>query len=206
MSTDKMNAARVLGEAACETLTDEMIGRLAQAASGGLDLLDDVQRHRIAEALPLLGQLTASGDLARVVALARLLGAAEDALTDDLVTRLAGLASRAMTLLDRVGRLDEGRTARLWDQIEGCLTPALLERGLKALPTVLDLFERVSESGILGDFVGAAARLREDLVQAPPPSGGIAGLWTLMKNAENQRVVQALLLYARRALKTGGTS
>ncbi len=205
MSTDKMNAAEVLSEAAFETLTDEMIGRLAQAASQGLDLLDDMQRHQVAEVLPFLGQLAASGHLARVVALARLLGAAEDTLTDDLVTRLADLASRAMTLLDRVGRLDEGHYARMWNQIEERLTPALLERSLKALPVVLDLFERASESGVLGDFVGAAVRLREDLAQAMPPSGGIAGLWGLMKDAENQRVLQALLLYARRALKTGGT-
>lgn len=206
MSTDKMNAAEVLSEAAFETLTDEMIGRLAQAASQGLDLLDDVQRHRIAEVLPVLGQLAASGDLARLAHLARLLGAAEDALTDDLVTRLADLASRAMTLLDRVGRLDDGRYARMWGQIEGCLTPALLDRGLKAIPVALDLLERASEGGALAHFVDAVAKLPQDIAQAPPPSGGIGGLWALLKDAENQRVLQALLLYARRALKTGDRS
>ncbi len=209
MSTDKMNAAgaaEVLSEAAFETLTDEMIGRLAQAASQGLDLLDDVQRHRIAEMLPILGQLAASGDLARLAHLARLLGAAEDALTDDLVTRLAGLASRAMTLLDRVGRLDDGYYARMWGHIEERLTPALLDRSLKALPVALDLLERASEGGALTDLVDAAARLPQDLALAPRPSGGIAGLWALMKDAENQRVLQALLLYGRRALKTGDRS
>ncbi|MHB1513179.1 MAG: hypothetical protein ACYCVM_00400 [Acidiferrobacter sp.] len=209
MSTDKMNAAsaaEVLSEAAFETLTDEMIGRLAQAASQGLDMLDDVQRHRIAEILPVLGQLAASGDLARLAHLARLLGAAEDALTDDLVVRLAGLASRTMTLMDRLGRLDDGYYARMWGHIEERLTPALLDRGLQALPVVLDLLERASEGGALANFVDAATKLPQDLATVPRPSGGIAGLWTLMKDAENQRVLQALLLYARRALKIGGTS
>ncbi len=209
MSTDKMNAvgaAEVLSEAAFETLTDEMIGRLAQAASQGLDLLDDVQRHKLADMLPVLGQLAASGDLARLAHLARLLGAAEDALTDDLVTRLASLASRSMTLLDRLGQLDEGHYARLWGLIEGRLTPALLERALRVLPVALDLLEHASEGGALTNFVDAATRLPQDLASAPRPAGGIAGLWTLMKDAENQRVFQALLLYARRALKTGDMS
>ena len=41
------DATAILVEAGFETLTDEMVGRLAQAASQGLDVLDDLQRHRI---------------------------------------------------------------------------------------------------------------------------------------------------------------
>ena len=197
--------ARLVG-AAEDTLTDEMVGRLAQAASQGLDVLDDLQRHRISEVLPIVGELTASGDLARLVRLARLVGAAEDAMTDDLVTRLAGLASRTMTILDHVTRADDGRYARIWERLEERLTPALVDRVLKALPALLDLFERVTASGILSDLAEGAERLQGELANAPRPGGGLGGLWALFKDADNQRVLQALLLYARRALKIEGPS
>ena len=200
------DAAALLAEAGFETLTDEMVGRLAQAASQGLDILDDLQRHRISEVLPVIGELAASGDLARLARLARLVGAAEDALTDDLVVRLAGLASRVMTILDHVTRADDGRYARLWECLEERLTPALVDRALKALPALLDLFERVTASGILPDLAEGVERLQGELANAPRPGGGLGGLWTLFKDADNQRVLQALLLYGRRVLKIEGTS
>ena len=209
MSTDNANvesAAAVLIEAGFETLTDEMVGRLTQAASQGLDMLDDLQRHHISEVLPLVGELAASGDLARLARLARLVGAAEDALTDDLVTRLVGLASQTMTVLDHVTRVDDGRYARIWERLEERLTPALVDRTLKALPPLLDLFECVAASGVLPDAAKGSKQLQEELAQAPRPGGGLAGLWTLLKDADNQRVLQALLLYGRRVLNIEGAS
>ena len=200
------DAAAILVEAGFETLTDEMVGRLAQAASQGLDVLDELQRHRVLEILPLVGEFAASGDLARLVRLARLVGAAEDALTDDLVTRLAGLASHAMTVVDHVTRADDGRYARIWERVDERLTPTLVDRALKALPALLDLFERVTASGVLADCVEGFERLQGDLANAPRPGGGLGGLWALFKDADNQRVLQALLLYARHALKIDGAS
>ena len=209
MPIDNANAGEataILVEAGFETLTDEMVGRLAQAASQGLDVLDDLQRHRILEILPLVGEFAASGDLARLMRLARLMGAAEDALTDDLVTRLAGLASHAMTIVDHVTRADDGRYARIWERVDERLTPTLVDRALKALPVLLDLFEGVTASGVLADFVEGFERLQGELAKAPRPGGGLGGLWALLKDADNQRVLQALLIYGRHALKIEGTS
>ncbi|WP_298139782.1 hypothetical protein [Acidiferrobacter sp.] len=206
MPTENANTADVAGiliGAGFETLTDEMVGRLAQAASQGLDVLDDLQRHRISsEVLPTLGELAASGDLARLARLARLVGAAEDALTDEMVGRLAGLASRTMSILDHVSCADDGRYARIWERLTERLTPALVDRILKALPALLDLFERVAASGLFTDFADGIEGLQGELAKAPRPSGGLAGLWALLKDADNQRVLQALLLYGRRVFKT----
>lgn len=193
-------AGAVLVEAAFETLTDEMIGRLAKTASDGLTLLDEMQAHRVAEALPVIKELVASGDLVRLSHLVRLVGAAEDALTDDLVGRLAGLASHGMTVLDRLGRPDSERYWEMAARLSDGLTPAVLDRLFKQLPALLGLLEGLQESGVLEDVVGAVERTRKDLSSLPRPGGGLSGLWALMKDAENQRTLQALLLFGRQVL------
>jgi len=196
-----LSAAALLVEAGFETLTDEMIGRLAKSASDTLTLLDAIHASGVIEALPILKELVASGDLARLSHVARLLGAAEDAVTDDLVSRLARLGSQGMTLLDRLGRGEGDCYLRLLDVIDKRLDAALLERLLRLLPSVLDLLEQASASGVLEDAVGAIARTRQELLDLPRPSGGVGGLWMLMKEAHNQRTLQALLVFARHALK-----
>ncbi len=196
-------AGAILAEAGFETLTDDMITRLARAAGDGLTLLDGVREHKTAEALAVLGTMVSSGDLARLAHLARLVGAAEDALTDDLVARIAHLASDAMTLLDRVGRLDIAHYERLGRRLEESLSPDLFERVLKALPVALDLFEQAAASGLLRDVCAGLAATREELAKTEAPGGGLGGLWTLMKDPGHQRTLQGLLLYARRILGSG---
>ncbi len=165
------------------TLTDDMVGRLSETASEALTVLDGVKRARLAEALPVLEALVSSGDLARLAHMARLLGAAEDALTDDLVTRLAALGSAAMTWLDRLQTVD-------------------VERLLGALPGLLAVVEAAQAEGLVDDAVRAMRTLRARMQAVPPPAGGLAGLWALARDRDNQRVMQALLIAARTVFDT----
>ena len=174
-----------LVEATLATLTDDMISRLSQVASEGLTWLDELQRSRVQEAITILSQMLASGDLARLAGLARVLGAAEDALTDDLVTRLSALASSGLTVLD-------------------VLTPSVVERLAASLPAVLDLIEAARKTGLLQDAMAGLKGARESFAALPRPQGGVGGLWTLLKDADNQRTIQALLFYGRHLLSPKG--
>ena len=82
-----------LVSAARDSLTDEMVGRLSATAAEGIDLIDQVNRSGVGRALPALAQLVENGDLDRLVALARTFGAAQDAMTDEMVSRLAETAA-----------------------------------------------------------------------------------------------------------------
>jgi uncharacterized protein YjgD (DUF1641 family) len=116
--------ARVLG-AAADGISDDTVSRLAGLAADGLDLLDRVTGSGIAAALPALAALAGSGDLERLVALARVAGGVGDALSDDLVTRLAETATSALLLIDRLTRAGLGE--RLVTAVEAA---ARRERGL----------------------------------------------------------------------------
>lgn len=53
-----------------DTLTDDMVSRLAGTLSGALDLMDRLNRSRAAEWLPVLDRLAAAGALDCILALA----------------------------------------------------------------------------------------------------------------------------------------
>ncbi|MBU2808883.1 hypothetical protein HF285_11590, partial [Acidithiobacillus ferrooxidans F221] len=72
-----VHLARLVG-AAQDSMSDEMVGRMAGLASDGLDLLDRVNRSQVVHALPAISALVENGDLERIVHLARLVGAAQD--------------------------------------------------------------------------------------------------------------------------------
>ena len=156
--------ARVVGSAQ-DALSDDMVGRVAGLASDGLELLDRVNSSGVGRALPAISALVENGDLDRIVALARVVGSAQDALSDDMVTRLAGLATDAMAILDRVTR--NGFVDR-W----------------------LTLADRVERSGLLSDLIGAIDQAGKEVTTAPRPQGGFAGLWTLMKQQQTQEAAQ----------------
>ncbi len=193
-----------LVEATLATLTDDMIGRLSEVASEGLTWLDELRRAGVREAIPILSQMLASGDLARLAGLARVLGAAEDALTDDLVTRLSALASGGMTLLDGLHQADIDCYLKLSRRLVEILTPSVMERLATNLPEILDLIEEARKTGLLQDALAGLKSAREDFAALPRPQGGVAGLWTLLKDANNQRTIQALLFCGRRMLTPKG--
>ena len=166
-----VHLARLVG-AAQDSMSDEMVGRMAGLASDGLDLLDRVNRSQIVHALPAISALVENGDLERIVHLARLLGAAQDSMSDEIVTRLAGMASKALCLLDQATRTD------------------VMER-------MVTVAEKMDQEHILTDFLRCLAGATEEAAHAPPPKGGLTGLWELIKQPETQQTIQFLMLLGK---------
>lgn len=159
-------------QSARDALNDDMIGRLASTVGGGLDTLDRFNRSGIADALPAIAQFVRSGDLERVLSLTRLVAAAEDSLSDDMVSRLACTISESLSMLDRLTR--NGALERI-------LT-LLLE------PTVQDVLVRFGE---------ALAKANQEFDTVPHPKGGIGGLWKIGTDPGNQEAIQFMGLFGK---------
>lgn len=122
-ANDELELER-LTAAARDSLTDEMVGRLSATAADGMDLLDQINRSGVGRALPALAQLVANGDLDRLVALARTYGAAQDAMTDEIVTRLAETVGASVSLMDRLNRAGVDRLVGLLERVVVALEAA----------------------------------------------------------------------------------
>ncbi|MBE7524311.1 MAG: DUF1641 domain-containing protein [Burkholderiales bacterium] len=155
--------------AARDSLTDEMVGRLSATAAEGLDLLDKVNRSGVAGALPAISQLVANGDLERLVQLARTYGAAQDSLTDEMVSRLAGTVAESLSMMDRLNRAGLDRLVGSIERLSD-----VLERTLRALETA-----------------------NRTMAGEPAATGGFGGVWALMRQPENQETLRFLLAFGR---------
>src|SRR5512147_1505913 len=149
-------AERLLA-AARDSLSDEMVGRLAGTATDAMDLIDRVNRTGLYKAIPALADLVNNGDLDRLAKLARVYGSAEDALSDEMIGRLAETAAEGMSLLDRLNRGGAGRLVELLARLEASgdlhrlalAIPKLVER-LGTLEDMLHSFEvagQITEKG-----------------------------------------------------------
>jgi len=181
------------GEAARDAVTDEMVTRLAGTAGDAVELIDLVNRSGLAKAIPVLAQMVSNGDLDRLVQLARVYGSAEDALTDEMVGRIAETIGEAFSLLDRLSR---GGAARFVEMMERMQASGALERMAVILPKVLERMDHVER--VLACLEAAEAEAR----QAPAPTGGFSGLWQVMRDPETQKTLRFLLLFGRH-LRTG---
>src|SRR5665647_3419380 len=85
-------------------LTDDMIARLDAGAGVAMDMMGKVQASGLDQAIPTLARMVANGDLERVSHLARVYAAAEDAVTDEMVTRLTDAVGGGLALMDQVQR------------------------------------------------------------------------------------------------------
>lgn len=191
---DLARLARLLGSAD-DALTDDMVGRLAGAVGGGLELIDQVNRSGIDRALPLLSRMIADGDVERVAGMARLVASAQDAMTDDMVNRLAGTFGDALTMIDRMMRGGFDRLVGVVEQLE---SSGALERLADAMPRLVSHADNVER--VLGCLDAA---VQEDRT-APRPAGGIGGLWALMRDPETQATLRFLLSLGGRLRKTCG--
>jgi uncharacterized protein YjgD (DUF1641 family) len=162
------NLARFAGSVE-DSLSDDIVGRMAETATAGLDLLDRVNRSGIARALPAITQLVENGDLDRLVGLARLIASIEDSLSDDIVHRLALVVTGMAALVDKLARND------------GFLH-------------LIDLMGRDDVQRNISDFAEAACAAREQAEKAPPGRGGIAGLWQIAKDPATQDALRFLAL------------
>jgi len=152
--------------AARDALSDEMVGRLASSASSTMELLDQVNRAGLARAIPALTELVNNGDLDRIAKLARVWGASEDALSDEMVGRLTQAVGDGLALMDQVNRAGLGRAipaiaemvnngdlnrlvklARVYGSAEDALTDEMIGRLTDTVGNGLSLLDRFSRGG-----------------------------------------------------------
>ncbi len=169
--------------AARDSLSDEMVGRLAGFCSDGLDIMDRASRSGLAQALPVLAEMVNQGDLERMAQLARVYHSVQDALTDEMVGRLAETLGEGLSLLDRLNRSGIGRLVQMLERME---SSGDLEKIAHNLPILLDKLDRVT--GLL-ECLEASARLSQEA----PASTGLGGLWQLLTRRETQQSLQFLV-------------
>lgn len=177
-----------VGEAARDALTDEMVTRLAGTAGDAVELIDQLNRSGLAKAIPVFAQMVNNGDLERLVQLARVYGSAEDALTDEMVGRLAETVGEGFSLLDRLSR---GGAARFVEMMERMQASGALERMAAILPKLADRMDHVER--VLACLETAEAETQ----RAAAPSGGLGGLWQLLRDPETQKTLQFLLVFGK---------
>jgi hypothetical protein len=169
--------------AARDSLTDEMVGRLAGSAAEALDLIDKAGRAGLGRAIPALAEMVHNGDLERLSQLARVYHAAQDALTDEMVGRLTETFGEGLSLLDRLNRSGIWRLVEVLEQLE---SSGALERIASTLPQLLERLDMLA--GLLHCLEEAATKSA-----AQPASGGIGSLWRIMTDEKTVRSLQFLL-------------
>jgi uncharacterized protein YjgD (DUF1641 family) len=179
--------ARVYASAE-DALTDEMVGRLTDTVGHGLSLLDRVNRSGIEKALPVLSRMVADGDLERLAQLARVYSSAEDALSDEMVGRIAETVVESLSLMDRLSR---GGAVHLVEMLERMQASGALERVANILPKLLDRLDHIDRM-----LIGLEAAASE-AQKYPAPKGGIGGLWQLAREPETQQSLQFLIAFAK---------
>ncbi len=183
--------------AAQDALTDEMIGRLSGAIGDGLALLDQVNRAGLDRAIPALAEMVNNGDLDRMIKLVRVYSSAEDALTDEMVGRLTDTIGNGLSLLDRFSR---GGAEQMVKMLEGLQTSGALERIATTLPQLADRMTTVQEVLLSIDAAAKASRA------AAPVTGGISGLWNMMRDPETQDTLRFLLTVGKQLRKDWGVA
>ena len=180
--------ARVYG-AAEDAATDDMIGRLTDTVGTSMDLLDRLNRSGFERALPVLSRLLDNGDLQRIVDVARMVAAAEDAMNDDMVGRVAQMAAEALSVIDRLNRSGVERLIDILDRLNNSGSLDILAA---KLPSMIEHIEMVDR---LAGCINAGA---EDAKQLPPPAGGVMAMVRLMADAENQAALQFVMSVGKR--------
>ncbi len=179
--------------AARDSVSDDMIGRLTESASQALDVLDRVNRSGVADALPAIAEMVRTGDLERITRYARVMGAAEDAVTDDMIGRFATLAGEGTLVLDR---LNTSGVTKLIDLLGQMNASGALDRIAAKLPALVDNLELVE------NMFTCLAEASKEVKAAPAPGGGIFPLLAMMRDPENQKALQFFMAVGRRMRQT----
>ncbi|HUJ00834.1 MAG TPA: DUF1641 domain-containing protein [Usitatibacter sp.] len=175
--------------AARDSVSDDMIGRLTDTATHAMDLLDRVNRSGVADALPAIAEMVRTGDLERVARYARVAGAAEDAVTDDMIGRFATLAAEATMMVDR---LNTSGVTKLIDLLGQMNSTGALDRIAQRLPALIDNLE------LIENLFSCLAEAAKEVKSAPPPAGGLFPLLAMMRDPENQKALQFFMAVGRR--------
>lgn len=110
--------------------------------------------------------------LQRLVEFAQLVTAGRDAMSDEIVTRLAGAMSEGLTLLDRLTR----------------------NEGLMHLLKVLDRQETQYLLVALSDAIHAAS---QEIPAAPPATGGLACMMRVARDPGTQEGLRLLSVFGK---------
>jgi uncharacterized protein YjgD (DUF1641 family) len=167
--------ARLIGSAE-DSMSDDIVKRLSETAVGGLDLLDRVNRSGILRALPAITQLVENGDLDRLVSLARFVAAMEDSLSDDIVRRIAIVATELATLVDKLARTE----------------------GFERL---IDILGREHVQDALDDMAEATCAAKAEAAKLAPSRGGIMGLLQMAKDPDTQDALRFMALVSKHLRK-----
>ncbi|HEY5734665.1 MAG TPA: hypothetical protein VIU36_07860 [Gammaproteobacteria bacterium] len=111
-------------------------------------------------------------DLQRIAELASLFAAAQDALTDDMVSRMASAFSEGITLLDRLTR-NEG------------------------LMRLLQMLDHPDVQCHLISLADSMHHITRDIATAPPARGGIGGMLSLAMQPGTQEGLRALSIIGK---------
>lgn len=180
-------------QAARDSVTDDMVSRLAENGAQALDLLDRLNRSGIDRALPVLTRLVENGDLQRIVDIARTVAAAEDAMNDDMIGRVAQMAAEALSVIDRLNRSGVERLIDILDKLHSSGSLDILADRLPRMIEHIEMIDRLA---------GCLSQGAQDAKEMPPPSGGVMAMLSLMGNAENQAALQFLMSIGKR-MRTG---
>jgi uncharacterized protein YjgD (DUF1641 family) len=167
--------ARLFGSAE-DSLTDDIVNRLAGTVTQTLDLLDRFNRSGIDRALPTIARLVESGDLERLVGFARLFGSVEDSLSDDIVNRLALVVTELACLVDKLAR-NEG------------------------FQRLMDLLAQDEVQESLVNMLGAAAAAKQEAAELPPAKGGFGGMWQIATDPTTQDALRFMALMSKQLNK-----
>lgn len=170
--------------AAHDALTDEMVTRLAGMWGETVSMIDQANRAGIARALPAIARLVENGDLERISQLARVYSSAQDALTDEMVGRMAETLGSGLLLLDRLNR---GGADSVVGMLESLNASGALQRLSATLPQLLERLTMVQQLLQAVDDASAASRA------AQPPRAGLRSLVRLLGNQESQQTIRFLL-------------
>lgn len=184
---DTVASVRHFVHAARDSVADEMIGRMAETFAQAVDLLDRLNRSNVYSALPIIERLVENNDLTRIVDYARIVSAAEDSLTDDMVGRIAEMGAEALTVVDRLNRSGVGKLVDILDKMN---STGALDKLAVALPRLLKHVDLVEKLADCAENAAAEAR-------AQPASGGLLPLLRLLSDAENQAFIRFALSFGR---------
>ena len=136
-----------------------------------------------------------NGDLDRLVRLARVVGSAEDALSDEMIGRLTDTVANGLSLLDRFSRGGAEQVVRMLETLQ---SSGSLERIATSLPRIEKRLAMVQETLESIDAAAAASRA------APASAGGFGGLWSMLRDPEAQDTLRFMLTVGKQLRKDLG--
>ena len=119
-----------------------------------------------------------NGDLERIAQLARVIGAVQDAVIDEMVVHMADLISQTVSFLDRLNRTD-------------------LDKLVTILPRMMAMFDQLERQRVVDDLAHCLNEATAQAATMPSARGGLTGLWTIMRDSDSQEALRFLLLISK---------